>query len=292
MTAMWTGNFMLNRCLKLKRADGTRRYVFAALGWGAFCIVPTPHAMASFDAMLSPPRLELSAKPGDVLRQSVNITNAGSEAATYNIKTADWELETGGRVAYHEAAPRPGSCRPWLKLERRVVHLNAGQTRNFRIEIHVPPDAPGSECRFALLVAGEAAKIAPGATVQIPVVGRMALIGYVSIGGAKPVLQLKGLSMGTEKGKMVVLATIENSGNAHGRLFGSLDVRDAKGRRLELVAEESPIMAKSRSTLHLSIYDWSSGEPVSPVFAPEPPLQVRGKFQFEGGEIKVEQSIR
>ncbi|MBL8529808.1 MAG: hypothetical protein JNL68_19170, partial [Burkholderiales bacterium] len=40
-----------------------------------------------FAAVVSPPRFELAAKPGEMIRQVVEITNAGVQPATYRLRT-------------------------------------------------------------------------------------------------------------------------------------------------------------------------------------------------------------
>lgn len=252
-------------------------------------------SMAAFDASLSPPRFELKAKPGEVVRQSATISNGGREPARYSVKTADWYIDESGRVAFEEGAPKAGSCRPWARIERHEINVPPNGSRPYRFEVHVPKDAKVGECRFALLFAGEAANVSPsGASqVQIPIVGRVAAIVYVTIGDARSDLRLANLAIRKIENKVIPVVEFINQGNAHGRVFGALEAKDAAGHVVTLVAQQSAILPKGRRTLRLSPVDYSSGEPKAPAFDLQPPLHVRGKLQFlDGGEVSIDQIVR
>lgn len=252
------------------------------------------NARAMFDGAVSPPRFELKAGPGEVIRQSVAITNGATQPARYSVKTADWELDATGNVQYYEGAPGPSSCRPWLRVERHAISVGPQTNRNYRFEIHVPPDASAGECRFALLVSGDAATVKPGGSaLQIPIVGRLGVIVYLAVGEAKPVLKLSKIGMRRTNGTTRPFATFSNAGNAHGRVTGALLARDATGRTVELVAEEAPILPGSTNTIALNPVRYASGEAATFSSDLVPPLHVRGKLQFMGGgEVSIDQVIR
>ncbi len=252
-------------------------------------------AHAVFDAAVSPPRFELKAEPGAVIRETLTVSNGAAQPARYAVQTADWRIDDSGTVLYHEGGPAPDSCRPWTRLERHSISVAAQGSRSYRFEVHVPPDAKAGECRFALLVSSEAALVAPkGANgIQIPVVGRLGIIVYVTIGDAKPELKLVKVGMAKINGKATPVATFRNAGNAHGRVSGALAAKDAQGRKVELVAEEAVILPNVTKTIALSPVDYAAGEPRLPQFELVPPLHVRGKLQFlGGGQLAIDQIVR
>ena len=108
-----------------------------------------------FAAIISPPRFELFVKPGEKTRQVIEITNASTQLAKYYLKTADWALDKNGGVSFDETL-QAGSCRPWVAIEAREISVSGGGKYRYRFEIAVPADAPPGECRFALLVEGDA----------------------------------------------------------------------------------------------------------------------------------------
>ena len=184
-----------------------------------------------FAARISPPRFELSANPGDVLREVIEIGNADEETANYVIRTADWDLNESGGVIVHPEALQPGSCRPWTKIERRALSLPPDGQKRFRFEVHVPGDAPTGECRFAILIAPDpdSAYLATMGDVSFPVAGQIAVIVYVAVGDARSELSLEAFQLQEVDGRTVPVARISNSGNAHGRPRGLLEGTHANG---------------------------------------------------------------
>lgn len=252
-------------------------------------------ARAGFDVSVSPPRLELHAKPGDTVRQTISINNLGNDPGRYLTKTADWELGPSGEALLQEGAPKQGSCRPWVRLERHEIGVAPGDTRDYRFEVHVPPDVKNGECRFALLVSSNAGTVTPsGASfISIPIVGRLAVIVYVTIGDAKPVMKLERIAMQKVNGKHLPMATFRNSGDAHGRVSGHLEALDVNRHKVDLIADGSVILPNSARGITLTPMDWSSGEGKPPTFDLTPPMHVRGTLQFlGGGEVKIDQVLR
>jgi len=253
-------------------------------------------AHAEFDVAVSPPRFELKSEAGGIVREVLAITNSGGQPGRFTVKSADWWLDDRKQVQYNEAAPGRDSCRAWIRLERREISVAPRSTRNFRFEIHVPKGMKSGECRFALLVSGEAARVVDRTgrqQIQMPLVGRIGIIIYVTIGDAKPMLRLSRLYVDTVDQKTIPLAVFRNTGNAHGRVFGSLEAKDAKGRTVELIAAQDVILPKDERAIALNPVDYSKGESRKPEFNLSPPLHVRGKLQFfGGGEVAIDQVIR
>ena len=262
---------------------------------GLLCLFATS-ARAEFDVAVSPPRFELKGEAGGVVREVLSITNGGGQPGQFTVKSADWWLDDKKQVQYNEGAPRGDSCRSWIRLERREISVAPRATRNFRFEVHVPKNMKAGECRLALLVSGEALKVLDKTgrqKIQMPLIGRIGIIVYVTVGDAKPVLRLARLYIDTVDRKTVPFAMFQNSGNAHGRVFGSLEAKDAKGRTVELIAAQDVILPKDERPIRLDPVDFSKGESRKPEFNLSPPMHVRGKLQFfGGGEVAIDQVIR
>ena len=64
-----------------------------------------------FAALVSPPRFELIAKPGERRREVLEISNAGPLPTKLRLKTADWSFDKNAVVAFDDTL-QPGSCRP------------------------------------------------------------------------------------------------------------------------------------------------------------------------------------
>jgi len=267
--------------------------VFVLLG--LFCSFATS-ARAEFDVAVSPPRFELKGEAGGIVREVLSVNNGSGQPGQFTVKSADWWLDDKKQVQYNEDAPKGDSCRSWIRLERREITVAPHGTRNFRFEVHVPKGIKAGECRFALLVSGEAMKYSDKTgrqQIQMPLVGRIGIIVYVTVGDARPVLRLVRLYVDMVDRKILPFAVFQNTGNAHGRVFGSLETKDAKGQTVELVAAQDVILPKDERAISLNPVDFSKGDSRKPEFNLSPPMHVRGKLQFfGGGEVAIDQVIR
>lgn len=245
-------------------------------------------APASFSAIVGPPRFELKAAPGGVLREALEIASDSLEFSDYALRTADWDLAADGSVVFGADALAPGSCRPWVRLERRDLRLAPRSRRKFRFEVHVPADAPRGECRFALLVEGKQVTTSEGATIQLPMQGRIAVIVYVSVGGARPSLEVRSLQVVTANGRPVPAITVANTGSAHGRPEGTLEARDADGKSLEFSVSPAPVLPGTTRTLPVWPNDGPDGK--TPEF--RYPLRLKGTVEWDGGRHAVDTVLR
>lgn len=84
------------------------------------------------------------------------------------------------------------------------------------------------------------------------------------------------------------LVTVSNTGDAHGRLEGSLDAVDNKGRRFELVPEGTPILPGQTRTLALS----PKGEDGQPAPQPVYPVKAKGSLDWEKGSFKIDVELK
>jgi hypothetical protein len=255
-----------------------------------FCLFSAVHA-AGFSAMVSPPRFELQGRPGEVIRQIVTIENGADIAASFAIRTADWDLADDGGVTIHPPELQPGSCRPWARLERRTIRLQPHFDKRFRFEIHVPAEAPEGECRLAILVepADDRDVLATARNIRFPVQGRIAVIVYVNVGGAKPLLNVQSLALqeGVD-GQPVPVVVLENTGNAHGRPDGFLEARDSTGRRVELAVAQTPILPGQTRAIRI-VQTPAEGESAVKL---TPPLDIKGIIEWDGGQQKIEATLK
>ena len=113
-----------------------------------------------FAALVSPPRFELAAKPGKTLarrhRDQQSIHDAWQvRRCTRRTGT----LSSDFSVTFHDDL-QPGSCRPWVAIERPQIIVPGAGTMRYRFEVSVPADATPGECRFAVMIEGAEPSIA------------------------------------------------------------------------------------------------------------------------------------
>jgi hypothetical protein len=251
-----------------------------------------PASAAPFEIAIMPSRFELAAKSGARLGQTLDIHNVGTAVTEVSVRTLDWSYSPEGEISYLDAL-QPGSCRPWVLLERKTVKVPARGKAGFRFQIEPPADAPRGECRFMLAIEGvepayRAAVGQGGASLSLPVTGRIAVAVYVLANGAEPRLALSQAGMRELHGRRTPYVTVSNTGDAHGRLDGSLDATDAAGKRFEMVPEGTPVMPGQTRLIALQPKASADGQAPAPVY----PLKASGTLDWEKGGFKVNAEFR
>jgi len=213
-------------------------------------LAAAPAFADGFAALVSPPRFELQAKPGETVRQVLEISNRSVTPAEYKIHTADWTISPEFLVTFHDPL-QPGSCRDWVALERADADLPGGATMRYRFEVAVPKDAAVGECRFGILIEGKRPDVAQAGSVQLPISGRIGVIVYVTIGNAAPRLEVFGPKIVTVNGQKLPTLRVHNAGDAHGRVFGFLSGTDANGVKYDFNPSDFPILPGDVTDVYL-----------------------------------------
>lgn len=239
-----------------------------------------------FSALVTPPRFEDVAQAGTTYRNVIEIANVSDRPARYAIKTNDWTLDESASAHFDDALA-PGSCRPWVGIEAPVVSLPANGKRRYRFEVAVPADAPAGECRFAIMVEGDTTP-APGA-VPVPVAGRIAVIVYLTLGDASAKFDIVGSGVEKVDGQDRAVLRVRNTGNAHGRMDGLLEGRDASGRTFAFAPSNQPILpGETRAVVLTPQAD--SADAAAPVIAW--PLALKGQMEWGALRIPVDATVR
>jgi hypothetical protein len=253
---------------------------------GLFCmtmVLTAPRAAAGeFALAVSPPRFELELKPGERSRQVIEITNASVTSASFSIKTADWRLDTDSAVTFSDEL-LPGSCRPWVALERRELIMAGSRPYRFRFEVNVPPDAQAGECRFAILLEGQEQFTRMESGPPIPFSARLGIVVYVAVGGATPELSLTGAEVQAVNGQPAPVLQIRNTGAAHGRVSGFLTGTDASNTPLEFSPANTPILPGETRGIALSATRPGDQDTTAKIRFP---VTVRGKLEWGKGKTQ------
>lgn len=107
----------------LKGVRGLGRQIWAGLAGAVLATsLVAPVGAQGFGASISPPRFEVQVKPGQTLRQVIEIQHIGTQNGTFRIYTNDWEFQRDGSVAFSNELAE-GSCRPWVAVERRDLTI-------------------------------------------------------------------------------------------------------------------------------------------------------------------------
>ena len=239
-----------------------------------------------FAAVVSPPRFELSGKPGATLRQVIEVTNRAEAPARYRFHTADFVLGADYGITFYDAL-QPGSCRPWVAIERPLVSLPAGGTVRYRFEVQVPADVPPGECRFGIMIESDEPSVAKAGAAQLPIVGRIGVIVYLRVGGAAPQLEIFGPEVVSYNGQRLPALRVHNSGDAHTRMSGFLSGKDASGKAYDFTPSDLPILPGEVRTVVLtpSIGNNAAGALAYPV-------SVHGTLEWEDQKVGLDETFK
>ncbi|MDP8985686.1 MAG: hypothetical protein M3N97_11750 [Pseudomonadota bacterium] len=253
---------------------------FAALCVAVGVLLGASAHSQGFAAQVSPPRFELAARPGKTVRSVIEVNNRSTTPGRYLIHTADWSLSPDFVVDFHDDL-QPGSCRPWVAIERPEVVVPGSGILRYRFEVSVPADAPTGECRFAVMIEGADPSIARSNGMNLPVTGRIGVMVYVNVGDAVPDLELLGPKSATLNGQRIPILRMHNAGEAHGRVSGFLTGTDADGVKYDFTPSDFPILPHEEREVFLTP---STATDEHPTLA----FPVRVKGTLEWGDRKTE----
>lgn len=230
----------------------TRSLVYACLSLTGAISFAVPAKADDFALSVSPPRFELSAQPVQTVRGVAELSNSSNVGAQLNFATAEWALSADGGVVISNPL-KPGSCRPWVAIERQQTVLQPKQQLRYRFEVTPPAGTPPMECRFAIVISSGEERVSPTAGVSFPVTAQIALIVYVAVGDVKPHLEIVKADVSVVNGVQRPVLLVKNTGQAHGRLAAFLNGTDAKGIKREFTPSTLPILPGETRMIALDV---------------------------------------
>ena len=252
----------------------TPRLTWVALT-AALLLTGMPAARADFAIAISPPRFEVEGRAGQVSRHALTLNNGSALTTVLQVSTADWRLAPDGTAAFTDELA-PDSCRPWVAIERRSVSLAPGGQYKFRFEVTPPADTPARECRFALMFGGDGGA-ADVNGLRLPIAAQVAVIVYLRVGDARPVLRVAGSTTGTLNQLGTPALLVRNDGLAHGRVAGFLSGTDAAGTPLDYQPATTPILPGETRVIPLvPSRQGGGGQQVAVRF----PVTVKGRLEL------------
>lgn len=245
--------------------------------------VPAKAHAQGFAALVSPPRFELASQPGKTVRNVIEIGNRSTAPARYLLQTADWTFMRDFSVSFQDAL-LPGSCRPWVAIERPDIVVPGGATLRYRFEVSIPADAAPGECRFAVMIEGAEPSIARSNGLDMPVAGRIGVIVYLTVGDGAAQLEVLGSTIATLNGRQIPALRVRNSGNAHGRISGFLHGADAKGVSYDFTPSDFPILPGEERDVFLTPSTATDDHPTLTF-----PVTVKGVLEWGKHKTELDQ---
>ena len=248
-------------------------------------LLPLAGFAQEFAVVVTPPRFEDRAKAGATYRNVIEINNTSSKAARYTVQTADWSLDAQGAPVFTQVLSKD-SCRPWVGIEAGEMAVKANGKRRYRFEVAVPAGTPRGECRFAIMIEGETQP--PRGNVPLPISGRIGVIVYLAIGAGAPELEVLETRSAKVQGQTLPVLRVRNLGDAHGRLEGYLAGVDAKGSRIVLIPDSSPILVGATRDVPLYPQAEDNSKPLPAIVYP---LRIKGRLDSGSQRLDIETTL-
>ena len=180
----------------------------------------------------------LSMQPGDVERQTVDLTNPSAETLTVRLAAVDAATAQMGGVDYGAEQLTPKATGTWIILDQDLVELEPGDSEEVAFEVNAPTDAASGVHLGGLVVWVEGAEqqqdAGAGATMNVQ--SRRVVAVQVEVAGpAAPVLEIRGAEAEARPDGLYLGIDLFNSGNGFAKGTGTVSIEGRDGQGAFLV---------------------------------------------------------
>ena len=180
----------------------------------------------TFGIGLQPTTVEIQVAPGERNRQVVNIANVHTEKTiSLTLGLADWSLDPNGQIQLSPPDETETSAAGWARFSPAFLTLKPGEAEQVIVDMATPTRLSRSgDYRFALLASTVLPEERSGQS-GVWKKYQIATLFYLTTGSAKSEAAITGGEVNvTEDGVRNLHLGIENSGNAHARLQGVIEI--------------------------------------------------------------------
>lgn len=195
--------------------------------------------------VVSPPRTNIDAEPGETIQRSIKITNNSDTEQVLNVRALiiDYIVRDNVGTPVKVSAESAGRylASPWISLDRTVITLQPKQQEVVNAVIQIPSDAlPGGHYAGIFFEPTDLAQ--PNLTVSqtIPQVGSLFLINIAGdINYDAAITRFETSSRLYEFGPVEFSADVENRSDTHIRPIASITIKNMLGKQVaEILPEE------------------------------------------------------
>ena len=232
----------------------------------------------AFGIGLQPTTVEMDAEPGTRQRQVINIANVHQDQTiSLTLGLADWSLDRNGQIDLQPPGERTDSAAEWVRFSPSFVTLKPGESRQIIVDILTPENHEKSgDHRFALLASAILPETRGGAS-GVWRKHQIASLFYMTTNPATsdPAVRDARLSIGAN-GTQEIDLLVENSGNAHARLEGTVTISGDQGKDVSIPISNLVVLNGASREFTAQIPDDLPSNPqvtvdFENVFAPQSP---------------------
>ena len=190
---------------------------------------------SSFGIGLQPTTVEMSVQPGDRQRQVINLGNVHQEdTIALTLGLADWALDNDGQIQLNPPGESDTSAAEWVRFSPAFVTLKPGETEQIIVDMAAPirVDREG-DYRFALIASTLLPEERSGQS-GVWKKYQIASLFYLTMGDAESSPAIKQAALTTSaEGEQAVTFDLTNTGNAHARLRGEIQISGDQGETIK-----------------------------------------------------------
>lgn len=215
-------------------------------------------SVAPADAItVSPPIMEIAAKRGDVITNSIKVTNDSNVEQTYYISVERFVAEGDQGAAAFIPDSSPMELPSWIQFSTLQVTVGPDERKVVPFSITVPPNAdPGGHYASIFL---STTPPAPRGGSQVSIGGRLGVLLLLRVDGQVNESALIN-SFSAKKGAVSALPVtfsvkVQNQGNVHLKPRGNVTITNSFGRVVAVVdvnAQGSNVLPQSSRELTAS----------------------------------------
>jgi hypothetical protein len=172
---------------------------------------------------LQPASVELEMDPGQPMRQVVTVANMDTaRPVSVSLSLADWSFDAAGAPVFVAAGETDTSATGWARYGAPTISLAPGQSKQVVVSLSTPQQlARPGDYRLALL-ASSVVKDEAGSWQKHQIASLFSLTAGEA--SSRPKITASRLTV-TASGAPAIGLDFANSGNAHARLEGVIEIR-------------------------------------------------------------------
>jgi hypothetical protein len=204
------------------------------------------------DIGLSPPRLELSLRPGETVTETITLLTETLSEQQIQVTLGDWTLDPLGELVLLPVGSLPASAALWIAPETSDFILPARSSRDFRLSVTLPSDSALDGTYHAMVFFTVVPPQVEGDGLSVVTTTRIGLTLYLTVAGTeKSGSELIDLFQSDDTSLTFVVV---NLGNTVMRLGGRLELRGEDGAtRYTIAIPDLPVLRESEREVTLEL---------------------------------------
>jgi hypothetical protein len=195
-------------------------------------VLPSTAFAEGSSLSVSPMVSDMTVAPGTTQTGLITLrfnSMEGAPPVDLKVSIKDWTIDTAGKPIFTEVAAKRDSCANWVQIDPLELSIPAGESKDIRFTVTVPPGAQGSYHCIVFFATAPTPNIYKVDNAQISTVIGNTI--YVQVG---PVVRRAKVTEMALTNNNVSL-TVQNTGSSYFRVNGIVKIADSSGNVVQQV---------------------------------------------------------